>query len=177
MYVVGTIRSDTFCFSSRICLTFCSTWDFSSIICTAFSTFFDFFYHGFLSLFWTYGVTLCLDLHLEIDNEGRLKKELYAKRGDCSFPIVNFSFLCSNIPAAPAYRVYISQLIRYARACISYHDFLDRGLLLTTKLLNHEFQMLKLKSSLRTFNRRHHELVDRYGITVSQMISDMFLMS
>jgi hypothetical protein len=29
------------------------------------------------------------------------------------FPIVNFPFLCSNIPAAPAYGVYISQLIRY----------------------------------------------------------------
>ena len=34
--------------------------------------------------------------------------------------------------------------------------------------------MVKLKSSLRKFYGRHHELVDRYGITVSQMISDMF---
>jgi hypothetical protein len=40
------------------------------------------------------------------------------------------------IPAAPAYGVYISQLIRYSRACISCQDFLDRGLLLTRKLLN-----------------------------------------
>ena len=75
------------------------------------------------------------------------------------------------------YGVYISQLIRYSRACISYHDFLDRGLLLTRKLLNQEFQMVKLKSSLRKFYGRHHELVDRYGITVSQMISDMFITS
>ena len=81
-----------------------------------------------------------LDLHLEIDNEGRLKTKLYDKRDDFSFPIVNFPFLSSNIPAAPAYGVYISQLIRYSRACISYHDFLDRGLLLTRKLLNQEFQ-------------------------------------
>ena len=118
-----------------------------------------------------------LDLHLEIDNEGRLKTKLYDKRDDFSFPIVNFPFLSSNIPAAPAYGVYISQLIRYSRACISYHDFLSRGLLLTRKLLNQEFQMVKLKSSLRKFYGRHHELVDRYGITVSQMISDMFLTS
>ena len=108
-----------------------------------------------------------LDLHLEIDNEGRLKTKLYDKRDDFSFPIVNFPFLSSNIPAAPA----------YSRACISYHDFLDRGLLLTRKLLNQEFQMVKLKSSRRKFYGRHHELVDRYGITVSQMISDMFLTS
>ena len=118
-----------------------------------------------------------LDLHLEIDNEGRLKTKLYDKRDDFSFPIVNFPFLSSNIPAAPAYGVYISQLIRYSRACISYHDFLDRGLLLTRKLLNQEFQMVKLKSSLRKFYGRHHELVDRYGITISQMVSDMFLTS
>ena len=44
-------------------------------------------------------------------------------------------------------------------------------------MLKQEFQMVKLKSSLRKFYGRYHELVDRYGITVSQMISDMFLMS
>ena len=93
------------------------------------------------------------------------------------FPIVNFPFLCSNIPAAPASGVYISQLIRYSRAGISYPDFLYRGLLLTRKLLNQEFQMVKLKLSIRKFYGRHHELVDRYGITVSQMISNMFRMS
>jgi hypothetical protein len=29
--------------------------------------------------------------------------------------------MCSNIPAAPAYGVFISQLIQYSRACGSYH--------------------------------------------------------
>jgi hypothetical protein len=48
-------------------------------------------------------------------------------------------FICSNIPAAPAHGVYISQMIRYSRACDSYQDFLDRGLLLTGKLLNQGF--------------------------------------
>ena len=100
----------------------------------------------------------------------------YDTRDDFSFSIVNFPFLCSNIPAAPAYGVCISQLIRYSRACISYHDFLDR-VLVKRKLLNQEFQSVKLKSSLRKFFGRHHELVDRYGITVSQMTSDMFLTS
>ena len=48
------------------------------------------------------------DLHLEIDSEGRLRTKLYDKRNDFNFPIVNFPFICSNIPAAPAYGVYIS---------------------------------------------------------------------
>ena len=118
-----------------------------------------------------------LDLHLQIENDGRLKTRLYDKRDDFSFPIVNFPFICSNIPAAPAYGVYMSQLVRYSRACISYHDFLDRGLLLTKKLLHQGFLMVKLKSSLRKFYGRHHDLVDRYGISVSQMITDMFTLS
>ena len=50
--------------------------------------------------------------------------------------LVNFPFICSNIPVAAAYRLYISQLISYFRACCFYHDFLDRGLLLTRKLLD-----------------------------------------
>ena len=43
-----------------------------------------------------------LDPHLEIDSEGRLRTYLYDKRDDFNFPIVNFPFICSNIPAAPA---------------------------------------------------------------------------
>jgi hypothetical protein len=91
--------------------------------------------------------------------------------------LVNFPFICSNIPAAPAYGVYISQLIRYSRAYGSYQNFLDRGLLLTGKLLKEEFLLVKLKSSLRKIYGRHHDLVDRYGIYVSQMITDMFHLS
>ena len=40
---------------------------------------------------------------------------------------MNFSFVCSNIPAANVYGVYISQLKRYSRACGSYQDFIERG--------------------------------------------------
>jgi hypothetical protein len=46
---------------------------------------------------------LYLDIHLEIDSEGRLRTKLYDKRDYLNFPIVNFPFICSNIPAAPAY--------------------------------------------------------------------------
>ena len=92
-----------------------------------------------------------------------MQTKLYDKRDDFNFAIVNFPFICSNITTAPAYAVYISQLMRYSRACGSYQDFFDRGLLLTRKLLNQWFLLVKLKSSLRRFYCRHHDLVDRYG--------------
>ena len=90
------------------------------------------------------------------------------KRDDFNFPIVKFPFICSNIPAAPVYGVNISQLLRYSRACGSYQDFLERGMLLTRVLLNQGFLLVKLKSSLRKFYGRHHDLVDRHGIFLSQ---------
>ena len=102
---------------------------------------------------------------------------IFDKRDDFNFPIVNFPFICSNIPAAPAYGVYISQLIRYSRVCGTYQDFLDRGFVLTRKLLNQGFLLAQFKSSLRKFNGRHHDLVYRYGISVSQMKKDMFHLS
>jgi hypothetical protein len=34
--------------------------------------------------------------------------------------IINFPNMCSNVPASPAYGVYISQLIHYARVSSNY---------------------------------------------------------
>ena len=83
-----------------------------------------------------------------------------------------FVLICFNCleSAAPAYRVqiYISQLIRYFhRTYCSEQDVLDWRLLLTRKLLNQGFLMVNLKSSLRKFYNRHHNLVNRYEIPVS----------
>ena len=58
---------------------------------------------------------------------------IYGKRDDFYFSIVNFPFLYKNIPESPAYGVFISQLIRYSWACSGYLDFLLRGNLLTSK--------------------------------------------
>jgi hypothetical protein len=72
-----------------------------------------------------------LDILFNIDSNGRLTSLLYDKRDDFDFSIVNFPFLCSNIPLSHAYGVYISQLILYARACFAYEDFSKRGKLPT----------------------------------------------
>ena len=45
----------------------------------------------------------------------------------------------------------ISQLIRYSRACGSYQEFLDRGLLLTRKLLNHDYSWLSWSHHFESF--------------------------
>ena len=45
---------------------------------------------------------------------------------DFNFSTGNFSFPSNNIPSAPAYSVYVSQLIHYARACSEYHVFIEQ---------------------------------------------------
>ena len=74
------------------------------------------------------------------------------------------SFLCGNIPVSPAYGVYISQLIRYSRACSKYQDFLARSSILTHKLSNKGYEIPKLKTFLKKCYGRHHELFDPYRI-------------
>ena len=115
-----------------------------------------------------------LDLHLEIENGGRLKTTFYDKGEDCTFPIVHFLFISSNIPASQAYGVYISQLVCYSRACAQYSNFLDRAQLLTQKLLKQGYVVPRLKSSLQKLYRRYHNLVVGYEISISQMTMELF---
>ena len=78
-----------------------------------------------------------------------------------------------NVPTL-WYVLFFVLLIRYFRACGSYH-FLDSGLLLTWKPPNQEF--LVVKSSLLKLYGRRHELVNLCGIPVSQMTTDIFCLS
>ena len=104
-----------------------------------------------------------LDLHLEIDSEGRLRTKLYDKGDYFNFPIVNVPFICSNIATAHAYGVYNLPVDAiYQSLWFLYQDFLDRGLLLTGKLLNQMLLLVKLKSSHQKFYGRYLDFVDRY---------------
>ena len=51
-----------------------------------------------------------LDILLNIDSNGRLTATLYDKRDDFNFAIVNFPFLCSNIPLPSAYGFFVNAI-------------------------------------------------------------------
>ena len=96
-------------------------------------------------------------------------------RDEFTFPVINFPFISNNIPALPAYGVYISQLKRYSSACAQYSDFLDRAQLLKQQLLNQGYVAPKLKSPLRKLYCRHRNLVDCNEISISQVTMDLLL--
>ena len=67
-----------------------------------------------------------LDLHLSIYND-IVSTKIYDKRDDFDFEIVNFPFLDGDVPRSTSYGVYISQLIRFARASSYVADFNTRN--------------------------------------------------
>ena len=77
-------------------------------------------------------------------------------------------------PFSPAYGVYVSQLIRYATASSLYEDFLSRGKLLSEKLMNHGYIQCMLVQTIKQFYGRHLDLVSKYGMSVSALVTDLF---
>ena len=71
-----------------------------------------------------------LDLQWSISND-IVSTNFYDKRDDYDFEIVNFPFLDGDVPCSTSYGVYISQLIRSARASSYMTDFNTRNKLLT----------------------------------------------
>ena len=114
-----------------------------------------------------------LDLLLSIGRDGQLHTSIYDKQNDFNFHITNWPFLSSNIPSSPAYGVFISQLIRYARACSVYECFILRARRFSSMLLKQGYLLECLKSSFRNFNGRYGDLIQQYEVSFSRMLNDI----
>ena len=87
-----------------------------------------------------------LDLQLSISND-IVSTKIYDKRDDFDFEIINFSFLDVDVPRSTSYGVYISQLIRFARASSYITDFNTCNKLLTQKPLKQGYRYHKLRKT------------------------------
>ena len=117
-----------------------------------------------------------LDLLLSIGRDGQLHTSIYDKGDDFNFQITNYPFLSSNIPSSPAYGVFISQLIRYARACSSYECFILRARRLSSKLLKQGYLEGRLKSSFMKFYGWYGDLIQQYEVSLSRMLNDFLIL-
>ena len=112
-----------------------------------------------------------LDLFLSIGRDSRTS--IYDKCDVFNFHITNFPFLGSNLPALPAYGVFISQPIRYAKAYSSYGCFILWTTWLSNKLLKQGYVEKRLKSSLKKFYGRYADLVKQYEGSFSRKLNDI----
>ena len=108
-------------------------------------------------------------MHLSISNN-IVSTKIYDKRDDFDFEIVNFPFLDGNVPRSTSYEVYISQLIRFARASSYVHDFNTRNKVLTQKLLKQGCRYHKLCKSFSKFYRRYYDLISKFQAGLKSLL-------
>ena len=102
-----------------------------------------------------------LDLQLSISND-IVSTKIYDNRDNFDFKIVNFPFLDGDIPRATSYGVYISQLIRFAKASSDVADFNTRNKLLTAKLLKQGYRYHVLRKTFSEFQRWYYDLISKF---------------
>ena len=91
-----------------------------------------------------------LDLNLCISN-GTISTKIYHKRDDFDFDIVNFPFLDGDVPRRTSYGVYISQLIKFARASSNLNDFNYRNKALSPNFIGRAIVILNFVRRFRNF--------------------------
>ena len=110
-----------------------------------------------------------LDLHLSI-SDYIVSTKMYDKRDDFDFEIVNFPFLDGDVPRSTFYGVYISQLIRFARASNHVTDFNTRNKLLNSELLKQCYLYHKFLKPFSKFNRRHYDLISEFQVGLKSLL-------
>ena len=111
-----------------------------------------------------------LDLHLSISND-IVSTKIYDKHDDFDFEIVNFPFLDGDVPRSTSYGVYISQLIRFARASSYVADFNTRNKLLTQKLLKlSAIGIINFAKHFQNFYRRHYDLISKFQVGLKSLL-------
>ena len=87
-------------------------------------------------------------LHLSI-SYGIVSTQIHDKRDDFDFEMVNFPFLDGDVPRSTSYGVYISQLIRFARAFNYVADFNTRNK--NSETFKQGYQYHKLRKTFSKF--------------------------
>ena len=112
-----------------------------------------------------------LDVLITINN-GKYSTTVYDKRDSFQFDVINFPHLSSNIPAKPAYGVYISQLVRIGRICSTFVQFKERHYKLTQKLIRQGFWYSGLCVAFKRFTKSHASIFFKFGYSVRKHIEE-----
>ena len=78
-----------------------------------------------------------------------------------------FPFLDGDVPCSTSYGVYISQLIRFARASSYVTDFNTRNKLLTQKK---GYRYHKLHKTFSKFYRQYYDLISKFQVGLKSLL-------
>ena len=110
-----------------------------------------------------------LDMHLSFSYD-IVSTKIYDKCNDFDFEIFNIRFFDGGVPRSTSYGVYISQLIRFARASSHVADFNTSNKLLTQKLLKQGYRYYKLRKTVSKFYRRYYYLMSKFQVGLKSLL-------
>ena len=109
-------------------------------------------------------------MQLSISND-IVSTKIYDKRDEFDFEIVSFPFLVGDVPRSTSYGVYISKLIRFARASSYVADVNTRNKLLTQTLLKQGYRYHELRKTFSNFFRRYFDLIsNRFQVGLKSLL-------
>lgn len=112
-----------------------------------------------------------LDIDIEIQDR-KFITSLYDKRKVFNFQIINYPFLCGNVPRRQSYGVFLSQIIRFSRVCMIYQSFINECRILTSKLLRQGYRKETMKLYFNKFAHVCQRIYDKDIFTIKEDIFD-----
>ena len=110
-----------------------------------------------------------LDLRLSV-SDGIVSAEIYDKRDDFDFEIVNFPFLDGDVPRSASYGVCVSRLVRFAGASGCVAGFSTRNRLLTRRLLGRGCRCRRLRGEFSGFCGRYFGLISGFQVGLGSLL-------
>ena len=108
-------------------------------------------------------------MHLSISND-IVSTKIYYKRDDFDLDPVNFAFLDGDFSRSTSNGVYISQLIRFARASSYITDFNICNKSLTQKLLKQGYGYHNLRKTFSKFYRQYYDLISKFQVGLKSLL-------
>ena len=103
-------------------------------------------------------------------SDGVVSARVCGGRGDFGFEVVGFPFLDGDVPRSASCGVYISQLIRFARASGYVTDFGTRSGLLARRLLGQGYRYHRLRGAFSKFYRRYFDLISKFQVGLGSLL-------
>ena len=113
-----------------------------------------------------------LDLAIRISN-GKVLYKSYDKRSDFDFEVIKYPDLNGNIPRAPSYGVFSSQLIRFCDVNNELENFKIDVKTLINKLVKQNFNNAILKTKFLKFYKNNFLRWAKFGHDIYDMV-DLF---
>ena len=116
-----------------------------------------------------------LDLTISIVN-GKFRYQLYDKRQDFPFMVINYPFINGNVPRVPSYGVYLSQIIRFCYIFSESKKISNAFKALNKRLVNQGFVKCTLIKKFNLFLNKYPHIWCKFGIDMTSydFINDIF---